>query len=74
MEIGDMSLTTDKSSSRKYARLGGLIACLAAPLTTVAALSGTIAPKLGVSQGSVLAADGVALAALLALLAWRLRG
>jgi outer membrane scaffolding protein for murein synthesis (MipA/OmpV family) len=52
---------------------GALIACLAAPVTTVAALSGTIAGKLGMSQTSLLIGDGVMAVLLFALLIWTLR-
>jgi hypothetical protein len=50
-------------------KTGALIACLAAPITGSAALSGSIARNLGTSQASLLVADGVAVIVLLVILA-----
>jgi len=55
-------------------RLGALIACLAAPITAVAALSGNIAGHMHISQASLLIGDGIAAAVLLLLLMASARG
>jgi hypothetical protein len=44
------------------------VACLAAPITVVAALSGNISGHIRISQASLLIGDGIAAAVLLLLL------
>lgn len=50
--------------ANKRTLAGALLATFAAPITIVAALSGNIAPHLGITQGALLMGDAVAGAAI----------
>lgn len=59
-----------RSKQSRRRALAGLIACMAAPVTAVAS---AIAPKLGVSQGSLVMADMVVAAVSIVACVWVLR-
>lgn len=50
---------------------GALLACLAAPVTVIAALSSTIAGKVGTSQMELLIGDATLAAVLFVFFCWR---
>jgi len=50
-------------------QLRDFVACLAAPITVVATLSGNIAPHIGISQAALLIADAAAWGLLVLILA-----
>lgn len=61
-----------RSKQRRKRALGGLIACFSM-VTTIAALSSSIAPKVGISQRTLLGGDIAVAGMLFALCLWMSR-
>jgi hypothetical protein len=64
---------TGMANKSKRSRAGALIACMAAPVTAIAALSTAIAPVLGISERTLLAADIGLAGALFVIVVWTAR-
>ena len=65
--------TSNFMQANKRSLAAALAAVLAAPITIVAALSGNISKHIGISQGALLIADGMAILIVFLLLAMKLR-